>query len=296
MRMASGTAAEHELLVVELALYHDTVELVLDAVYVLLARYELRHYAHHDFAVGNLLHMRHELYAAPLLVGEPYVGIVHRRDAVGEYPLRLDIAAEGVHGDDDELEERIVTVDVERRIALGEAQILCHAQGLVIGHLLVEDLRKDEVRRAVQDSLHRNEQVVVIVLLEIPYDRNAAAGRGVVQQRRRGLALQLYKLPYVVGKHLLVARHGRDAVRQCALDDVVCRLRIVDKLHDEIDLRIVEDIVGIVRKVGLHPARLVYVAHAYAFYVCVTRFDLVQYVEKAAADVSETEQSYCKLF
>ena len=86
-----------------------------------------------------------------------------------------------MHGDDDQFEKRVPAVDVERRVGFGKTQFLRQFQRIGIGHLFVENLGEDKVRRSVEDSFYRGQQIVVVIFFEVPYDGNAAASRCVVE-------------------------------------------------------------------------------------------------------------------
>ncbi len=240
--------------------------------------------------------MGHQLETPLLFVGETYVVVVHVRNAVTEYLLGRDIQSERVYGDDYQLEKRIPTVYVERRVALGEPEILRQLQRVGVRHPLVEDLRKDEVRRAVQDTLHRHQQIVVVILLQIAYDGDRSARRRVVQQRHVVARLKLDQLLNVVRQHLLVTRHHGQTRLQGALDDGVCRIGIVDQLNDEVYVGIAEDIVGPIGKLRVDGARLAQIAHAYTFDLDILRSHALQHLVKAFAYRAETEKSDIQFF
>ena len=73
--------------------------------------------------------MGNELKAALLLSCKADIVVVHIADTVGKNLLRSNIKTESVNGNDDELEERVPTVNIERWVTLGKAQILCKFEG-----------------------------------------------------------------------------------------------------------------------------------------------------------------------
>ena len=217
-----------------------------------------------------------------------------RRDAVGEDPPGVDVGAQGVHGDDYQLEERVVSLDVERGVALGESQGLGLRQGVGIGVLVVEDAREDVVRRPVENALHFEQQVVVVVLLEVADHGDRAARRGIVEQGDAPRLLDVDQLREVVREHRLVARDDGNAAQQGALDDPVCGLRVVDDLDDQVDVRVLEDLVrrgGEQRGVGLDLAGLVRVADADPQNLGIGVFRLAHHFIDALSDDAESEQS-----
>ena len=68
----------------------------------------------------------------------------------------------------------------------------------------------------------------------------------------------------MVTEHLLVTRNYWNTALECSLDDIVRSFSIVDNLDDEVDILIIEDIVGIIRKLGNYITLLLDVAHTYA--------------------------------
>ena len=293
-RKASGALSEHELPVVALAADHHAVVLVVDTVDVLRGVHELRHDEHREVFVADLHDLRHELDLDVLLPGILDVRIVDRRDAVGEDPLGVDVGAQGVHGDNHQLEERVVSLDVERGVALGESQGLGLRQGVGIGVLVVEDPREDVVRRPVENALHLEQQVVVVILLEVADHGDRAARRGVVEQGDAPRLLDVDQLREVVREHRLVARDDGNAAQQGALDDPVCGLRVVDDLDDQVDVRILEDLLrrgGEQRGVGLDLAGLVRVADADPHDLGMGVLRLAHHFVDALSDDAESEQS-----
>ena len=249
-RKASRSLAEHELSVVALAADDHAVVLVVDAVDVLVGGDELRHDEHREVFVAHLDHLGHQLDFDPLLAGVADVRLVNGRDAVGENPLRGDVDSQCVDRDDDQLEERVVALDVERGVALGEAELLGLRQRVGVGVAVVEDAREDVVRRAVENALHLEQQVVVVVLLEVADDGNRAARRGVVEQRDVVRLLDFDELGQVVRQHRLVARDDGNPLQQRRLDDVVGSRRVVNHLDDEVDVGVGENLVGRVGEPG----------------------------------------------
>ena len=259
---------------------------------VLVRRDELRHDEHREVLLADLDDLRHELDLHALLAGVADVRLVDCRDAVGEDALRGDVGAQRVHGDDDQLEERVVSLDVERGVALGESQGLGLRQGVGIGVLVVEDPREDVVRRAVQDALHLEQQVVVVVLLEVADYGNRTARRGVVEQRHVVALLDVNQLGQVVRQHRLVARDDRNALQQGAFDDVVGGAGVVDHLDDEVDFGVVENLV---RRVGeaaaVDCAGLVERAHADLHDLGVGVLRLAHHFVDALPDDAEAEEA-----
>ena len=66
----------------------------------------------------------------------------------------------------------------------------------------------------------------------------------------------------MVGKHLLITRNNRQTLHKRALNDMVCRLGIVNKLYDKVHLWVREYIVSIICKLSLYIAWFAQIAHA----------------------------------
>ncbi len=141
-RQAAGSFAEHELTVVAFAAYDDTVVFVVDAVYILRRGDEFGHYEEGEFAVGDFDDLGHEFDLVAFFAGKANVEVADGADAVCEYFIGTDVDAYGVDGDDDELEQRVETVDVKRGVGFGETEFLGAAQGVGIALVVVEDLRE----------------------------------------------------------------------------------------------------------------------------------------------------------
>ena len=199
--------------------------------------------------VAYLHDLRHQFDFHVLLAGVLDVRIVNRRDAVREDALRRDIGAQCVYRDDYQFEQRIVASDVERRVAFGESQRLRLRECVGVRILVVENAREDVVRRTVQDTLHFEQQVVVVILFEVADDRNRTARRSVVKQRHVVLFLDFDHFGQVVRQHRLVARNDGNPFQQGVFHDVVRRFGVVDHLDDQVDFGIVEDLRRGVREV-----------------------------------------------
>ena len=95
----------------------------------------------------------------------------------------------------------------------------------------------------------------------------------------------------VVRQHRLVARNDGDAFLEGRLDDFVGGRRIVDHLHDQVDLRIGEDHFRIGREIGRVDAAGFVRPHADLddFRMGVAGF--AEYLEDALSDYAEAEKA-----
>jgi hypothetical protein len=106
--------------------------------------------------------------------------------------------------------------------------------------------------------------------------------------------LDLDQFRKVVRQHGLVARDDRDAAQQSPLDDAVCGIGLVDHLHDQVDVPVVEYLVDRRREEGfvdLDLARFFRVADAdlHDLRVGVLRF--LHYLVDSLSDDAEPEQA-----
>jgi hypothetical protein len=76
--------------------------------------------------------------------------------------------------------------------------------------------------------------------------------------------LELYEFDNVIGEHFFVARDDRAAGDEGSFDDVKRSFGVVNEFNDEVDVRVVKYVVGIVGKVGLNRTRFFNVADANA--------------------------------
>ena len=106
--------------------------------------------------------------------------------------------------------------------------------------------------------------------------------------------LDLDQFRKVVRQHGLVARDDRDAAQQGPLDDAVCSIGLVDHLHDQVDVPVVEYLVDRRREEGFVDfdlTRLFRVADAdlHDLRVGVLRF--LHYLVDSLSDDAEPEQA-----
>ena len=244
--------------------------------------------------VADLDDLRHEFDLHPLLAGVADVRVVDRGDAVGEDSFRSHVGSEGVDRDDDQLEERVVSFDVERGVALGESQSLSLRQRVGIRFGVVEHAREDVVRRTVQNALDLEQQVVVVVLLEVADHGDRAARRGVVQQRDVARLLQFDQFGQVAGQHRLATRNDGNAAEHGTFYDVVGGVGIVDDFDDEVDVRAVENLLdrgGEEPLVRLYLAGFLRIADTDLHDLGVGVLRFAHHFVDALSDDAESEQS-----
>ena len=241
-----------------------------------------------EIKLGSLTPTRDFNYVKDTAHG--FMAIADCDAAIGQ---EINIATGVEHSIGDLANELIAQINPSARIVC-EAERLRLRQGAVVTLGVVEDAREDVVRRAVQNALDLQQQVVVVVLFEVADHGDRAARRSVVEQRHVAGFLNLDQLGKVFGEHRLAARHDRDAAQHGPFDDVVGGIGIVDDLHHEVDVLVVEDVVdrgGEQRRVDFDLARLFGVADAdfHDFGVGVLRF--AHHFVDALSDDAESEQS-----
>ena len=106
--------------------------------------------------------------------------------------------------------------------------------------------------------------------------------------------LDLDQFRKVVRQHGLVARDDRDAAQQGPLDDAVCSIGLVDHLHDQVDVPVVEYLVGRRREEGFVDfdlTRLFRVADADLDDLGIGVLGLADDLVDALSDHAEAEES-----
>ena len=277
-RIATRSTTKHKLLIVEQALDNYTIKFILYTIDILITRNKLRHNAHNESITLNLLNVSNQFEATLLLVCKTDIIVIHIRYTVGKNLLWCDIQTKGVDGDDDKFEQRIPTVNIECRITLGKTQILSQLQCVGIRHLLIENLRQNEIRRAIQDTFNRSQKVVIVILLQVTNYRNTTASRSIVQQSHIVTSLQLYQLLDMAGKHLLITRHYGQTHLQCSLNDSICGIGIINQLNNKVNIRVIENIIGIICELCIHTSLLIQITHANTLNLHVLRADTLQHI------------------
>ncbi len=171
---------------------------------------------------------------------------------------RVEPLVEREPGEDDQLVDRVVTLDVARRVGLRITEPL----GLGERRLEVErvvDRRhraQDEVGRAVDDAAHALDPVGGEVGRERAEDRDPATDRRLEAKRRSGPAGDRLELGAVMGDDVLVGGDHALAHRQRGGDQRVGRLVAPHQLDDDVDLVVGDEVGRRVREeLGGHPGR-----------------------------------------
>ena len=94
------------------------------------------------------------------------------------------------------------------------------------------------------------------------------------------------------GKHLFIARHHRLALAQRPADNPIAGISVVNKLDNEIDLRILKYIVGIVGHVNLAVTMLGNVAHTDSAQFHICRTGIFKQLIETAPNCAEAKQPY----
>ena len=117
-------------------------------------------------------------------LGEIAVGGPQLADAAHRQLVGRDPRAERAVREDRELRGGVVTVDVGRRIGLGEPERLGLGDRAIERQLVLLEARDDEVARAVDDRHQRVD--LVGAMREVTDDRQRGGGGGLAQQRCLG--------------------------------------------------------------------------------------------------------------
>ena len=182
-----------------------------------------------------------ELDAVAQFAGVAHVGHVHRVDARPRDEFPIDPGGKGQVSENGQLLRSVAAVDIHGRIGLGVAQPLRLGQGIGIGLAAILHLREDEVAGAVEDSVNRLDLVGHERLVDGRDDRNPAAHGGLEGDRPADAPGAIEKLAAMFRQQGLVRRDDVLAALQDLEHDGAIGLEAADKLHDRLDLRIIED-------------------------------------------------------
>ena len=140
----------------------------------------------------------------------------------------------------------IVTLDVRDRVRLGIAERLRVFEHLGIVRALLGHLAEDVVGRAVDDRLDLEYGVGLHRLSHNAYDRHAAARRRLIVETRARLRRRLFEVDPALGEHLLVGGDDALAREQRLGQEGLGRLQSAHALDDDVDVRIVANVVDAV--------------------------------------------------
>ena len=151
------------------------------------------------------------------------VGHVDRSDSGDPLAVDIDIdhvAPEGQRGQDRRLRGGVVSLDIGRGIALGQAEALRLGQRVGEVDTVLFHPGQDEVRRAVDDAHDAHDLLAGERLAQGPHNRDGARHRGFVEQVDAAGVRQLGQLGPRHGQDGLVGRHHRFAGAQGGLDEL----------------------------------------------------------------------------
>ena len=103
------------------------------------------------------------------------------------------------------------------------------------------------------------------------------------------LSLNLYEFGQVACQHLLVAAHHGQALQQRTFHYLIGCLGIVYQFDDEVDVRVVEEVVGIVGEACPHSAVFAKVAHADTLYRNILCTNALQHIIQPTAHRAEAK-------
>ena len=103
------------------------------------------------------------------------------------------------------------------------------------------------------------------------------------------LALNLYQFGQVARQHLLVAAHHGQALQQRAFHYLIRRLGIVYQFNDEVDVRVVEEVVCVVGEACPHSAVFSKIAHADTLYRNILCANTLQHIIQPTAHRAEAK-------
>ena len=154
---------------------------------------------------------------------------------------RIDVFPEHHVGQNADLATRVDALDVGGRVLLGVAARLRVAERRFVALPVLEHLREDKIRRAVQNAAHLINLIRAEALAQRVQHRDAAADRGLEQKAHAVRLRKRQKLRAVLGDELLVGCYDVLARSKRAADILQRRAAAADRLHDEKYIRVAFD-------------------------------------------------------
>ncbi len=151
---------------------------------------ELWHHKECGLLFVELSRSSHQLYLVVFFVYKAEVFFRKLFDAVVQYLFGCYLDTVGVQSKNNELVLGVKSAYIERRVAFGKAQSLCLLKCFLIVLFFLCDFGKDIVGRAVENTTHFVEQLIVVILFQIAYNRNTSAGSSLIEQSTLVLFLQ----------------------------------------------------------------------------------------------------------
>ena len=128
---------------------------------------------------------------------------------------RVRVLVEDVR-QDDTLQRGVDPLHVEGRIGLGDPEVLCLREHVLVVEPLGGHPRENEVRRPVEDAAGRGHLAVEVV--DRREDRDRAADRGLEQDRSLGVGFERPDVVVALGDRSLVRQHGVSAACERPFD------------------------------------------------------------------------------
>ena len=217
-----------------------SIETAFEHAHGLGERGALRHHGRVDALldpVGRALGDAEQLDAEAEFVGRGEIGESDRLDALDRDRGRVDPEAEGEGGEDGELVRGVEAADVEGRIGFGVAETLGLGEADVERQVVGLHARQDVVAGAVEDAGDALDRVSGEALAQRLDDRNAAADRGLEEERRVVRFGQRREPHPVRGEHRLVGGDDRQPARQRRLDRLEGgAVRPADQFDEDVDV------------------------------------------------------------
>ena len=149
--------------------------------------------------------------------------------------FQCDAGTEGQVREDRQLLGGVAAVDVERRVGFGIAESLGFLERVGVGDAFLVHLAEDEVGRAVENAVERQDLVRRQALADVGDDRNAAGDGGFERDRAAQFAGPIEQLRAMLGQQRFVGGDDVFAAFEQLQHDRAFGLQAADELRDDFD-------------------------------------------------------------
>ena len=165
--------------------------------------------------------------------------------------LRINVLAVGKRSKNTDLTAGVMAFNIRRGIALRISELLRKGKRILKGHILINHLGQNEIRRTVKDTGDLDHIVGSQALTHRTDNRNAASDACFKEKVYILLLGDLQKLCSLGCHQFLVGSDNTLPLLQALFHIIICRMETSHNLHNDENLRIVENhIEGFGKSVG----------------------------------------------